>query len=84
MKVQVALLGRFKQARLTVPLASFCELSVMLKLVDCPGETVAEVGAMLALKSACKTTSVADAEFVREPAVPTRLNWYVPGVTFCV
>ena len=50
LKAHVVPLGTFKHARLTLPLAPFCELRVMLKLADCPTESVAEDGVMLPLK----------------------------------
>jgi len=51
-KMQVEPLGTFKHWKVTVPVAPFCELSVILKLADCPTESVAELGETVPLKSA--------------------------------
>jgi len=59
LKAQVLPLGTFKHARLTVPVAPFCELSVMLKLADCPTDSVVEVGETLPLKPGGVYTNVA-------------------------
>src|SRR5208337_4885471 len=88
LKAHVVPLGIFKHWKFTVPIAPFCELSVILLLDEGPTESVAEVGVMLPVKpggvAAPCTTSVADAECVNEPAVPVTLNGYVPAATFCV
>ena len=84
-KTHVAPLGRFKHCRVTAPVAPLAEFRVILKLADCPAESVAEAGIMSPVKSeTALTTSVALALRVSEPAVPVRVNGYVPGVTFCV
>ena len=47
LKEHVAPLGRLEHWKLTVPVAPFCEFTVMVKLAACPAETVVELGAML-------------------------------------
>src|SRR5208337_2019858 len=59
LKAHVAPLGRFEHCKLTLPVSPSCELRVMVKLVDCPTETVAEAGEMAPLKSGPWTWSVA-------------------------
>jgi hypothetical protein len=44
LNVQLVPLGRFEHWRATTPAAPFCEFSVILKLVDCPADAVAEAG----------------------------------------
>ena len=76
LKAHVVPVGTFKHWRFTVPVAPFCELSVMAKLADCPTERVAEVGVMLPVKAggSAWTTSVALALRVNESAVPVTVN----------
>jgi len=50
LKVQLVPLGTFTHWKLTLPVAPFCELSVIVKLADCPTDSVAEVGLVLPLK----------------------------------
>jgi hypothetical protein len=50
LKVQVVPLGTLKHWKLTFPVPPLCDVRVMLKLADCPTESVAEVGEMLPLK----------------------------------
>jgi len=75
LKVHVVPLGRPEHRKFTVPVAPFCDLSVMANFADCPTVTVAEEGVMLLVKpgGAC-TTRVAEVDCVIGPAVPVMVK----------
>jgi len=62
-----------EQARFTLSLKPFTEVTLISKTADCPTESVAVVGVMLAVPKS-PTCSVAGAVCVIEPTAPTSVN----------
>ena len=62
LNVHAVPVGTFKHWKLTLPVTPLCELRPLVKLADCPTESVVEPGVMLPVKpGACKPKSrVAD------------------------
>ncbi len=75
LKAQVVPLGRPAHCKFTVPAAPFWELTVTVKLADCPTVMLAEVGETLPLRPGGTCTwTVADTVWVSEPLVAVTEN----------
>ncbi len=70
LNVHAVPVGAFRHWKLTLPVAPLCELRPMVKLADCPTESVVEPGVMLPVKpGADSISSVALYWCVRLPMV---------------